>query len=165
VNVYQVALAVFAAVVVVVTWNLPRSVFWISLGALSFIASTAWARYDFPMEPFFTAVCDAAVCLAIFFLAQLKWELMLFRLFQASVLISLTYYGLTVFWPSVASHYVYVTLLEIINWLALLLIFGTGIIQSAGVHGDAAISGWDRSVRWAERTLLAPRTSHPFPDD
>jgi hypothetical protein len=115
-----------------------------------------------PYPAFFTAMCDAGVCLIIFCMAKVKWELRLYKLFLLSVAISLAYLvsdaaGIEV------SHYWYIAALEAVNWAALFLIAGTAILQWIGAgHGVAASRGWAASLHRAYRTLNEPRHDVPF---
>jgi hypothetical protein len=161
-SVFQLALCVGAVVAALLAWKVERSWLWIAAGVASFVASTAWARYDLPLPPLFTALCDASVCLLIYGLARQRFELILFQLFQASVLVSIVFLSLQFLSPGAAHHAVYVSILEAINWAALALISGTGIIKWISVYGDRHHRGHGRVVRWAQRTLLSPKTTNPW---
>ncbi len=158
-NEFQLALLVGAAFVALTTLRLERSFLWICAGAASFVASTAWARYGLPLPPLFTGLCDAVVCLLIYGLARQRWELHLYRIFQASVLVSMVFLILQSWGPAVASRYMYVIILELLNWAALALILGAGITQGIGDHGGFHHNLPRRGLRWAERALLAPKTT------
>jgi hypothetical protein len=149
-----------ALIVVVLCWQLEHAWLWISAGAASFVASTAWARHGMPAPHLFTAACDAAVCLMIYQLAKKKWELYLFRIFQASVLVSLSVLA-SHFWGVAGTKYVYVTMLELLNWLALALILCTGIMQKVGEQNGSVIGG-AHPVRngWSRQALLTRRAAH-----
>lgn len=153
-NEFQIALAIGAVIAVAVAWRVPRAAMWILAGAMSFIASTAWARYGMPYPPVFTGLCDAAICLGIYFFGKSAWEMRLWRLFQASVLVSLLY-----FVGVIGPHWAYIVALEAINWLALLLIIGFGVVER---YGNAARWRSDSRVRWAFHTLRAERPERPF---
>lgn len=159
-NEFQAALLVGAAFVALVSWRLDRSLLWIAVGALSFVASTAWSRFGLPMPPLFTALCDAAVCFAIYVWAKQAWELLLCQLFRASVLISVVFVGFTIATKSGPSP-TYVALLEAVNWIALLLILGTAAMQriNADGRGHSFHLGSD-IVRWTRGALFAPKKPH-----
>lgn len=159
-NEFQTALLVGAAFVALVSWRLDRSLLWIAVGALSFVASTAWSRFGWPMPPLFTACCDAAVCLTIYAYARQAWEMILYKLFLISIMISIVFVGFTIFPPKMAPHAIYITLLEGVNWLALLLILGTAAMQRIKAHGGRSFRLGRRVVLWAERTLFSPKTPH-----
>jgi MFS family permease len=159
-NSFQLALLIGALATGALSWQLERAWLWIAAGAASFIASTAYARYGLPMPPLFTALCDAAVCLLIYGLARQMWEVRLYQCFLASVLVSIVFLALSIFTPEAASRYLYVTLLEAINWAALLLIAGTALMQWIGDHGGYPDLSSGRHVRWVDRALFAPRQAH-----
>lgn len=156
-NVFQIALLVGAVVVAALAWRIPRAIMWIIAGALSFVASTAYARFDLPYPPAFTAACDVAVCLGVYFFGQLRWELHLWRLFQLSVLVSIAHLA-----GVIGPHYAYIVALETINWLALFLIAGTAIMARVGENGMGSGRWTDRRLRWANRTLHEKRATAPF---
>lgn len=158
-NRWQMALLGGAVITMILSTRLNRAALWIFAGGVSFILSTAYARHGLPYPPFATMMCDAGVCLAIYFLADRQWEIWLFRIFQASVLVSLCYLtGL------IGPHYWYITILEVLNWLALVLIAGTAILQFKGVEGNAWGShrNRDRDISGAYPALFAPRKDNPF---
>jgi hypothetical protein len=157
-NEYQIALATGALIVALLSAGLDRAWVWIAAGAASFVASTAYARHGLPLPSLFTALCDAAVCLAIYTFARQRWELGTYRLFQLSVLVSIVFLGMVLFKPSAASSFWYVTALEGINWAVLLLITGTAVAQWAGANGDHAHHSPGRLVHWAQRALFSPET-------
>lgn len=157
---FQVALLIGAAFVAVSSWRLERSLLWIMAGAASFAASTAWSRYGLPMPPLFTACCDAAVCFAIYVGAKQVWELLLYQLFRASVLISVVFVGFTIA-TKTGPHAAYVALLEAINWLALSLILGTAAMQRIKADGGGHAFHLGRDiVHWARASLFAPKKPH-----
>lgn len=159
-NIFQLWLASGAIIVALLSYHVPMAWLWIFSGAASFVASTAYARYGLPLPPLFTALCDAAICLAIYRFASQAWELKLYRIFQLSVLVSMAFLVMEFWGESKASHYWYVTLLELINWAALALIFATASTQRATANEDLDYRSAGRFVRWSKRTLLSPATTH-----
>lgn len=153
---YQIALLIGAFVTALISWHLPRARLWITAGALSFVVSTAYARYGFPYPPAFTLACDAAVCLLVYARASEEWELRIYDAFRLSVLISLLrMLGL------IETQWLYVVSLELCNWLALLVIGGTAIL--AGVAGgDSSFRPWNSRLRRAEHSLRKRRASRPW---
>lgn len=155
-NSFQIALLIGATITALISSHLPRAWLWIGCGAVSFIASTAYARYGLPYPPAFTLACDAAVCLAIYGLAKEKWELLAYDVFRLSVLISLLH-----LFGAIESHWLYVVALELCNWLALLVIGGTAIL--AGVAGENSTFGpWLVRLRGAQLSLRKARPARPW---
>lgn len=155
---WQLSLLAGAIVTVIVSTNVNRAALWVFLAGASFIVSTAYARAELPFPPFFTMMADATVCLVIYFLASRQWEVWLFRAFQASVLISLLY--LVGF---IGPHYWYIAALELVNWIALILISGTAFLQWMGSGHEMGSRGrWAGRIRRARDACFSPRKDHPF---
>lgn len=171
----QAALLGAALFVGVVARRLPRAVLWVVLGGVSFVLSTAWARYDMPYPPWFTGMCDAFFCIGLHHYGKQKWESRLYNLFQLSVLLSIG--QLIGFFRNVVElaeflglnegviepHQVYVIGLETINWLALFLILAAAVVTPERLHGRV-YPGRDTAprIRWAQRALHAQRASPPW---
>jgi len=154
---FQTALAVGALIAAIVSNRLPRAVVWICAAAASFAVSALYEGAGLPYAAAFTLCCDAAVCYAVYSWASEEWELWLFNLFRASVLISIMHLlGL------VGGHYVYVAALDVVNWLVLIVISGTAILDMAGHHGNNTRSRWVADIRGAWRALRASRQTPPF---
>lgn len=136
---------------------------WLLASALSYVVSTAYWRSGQPYAPFIAGMCDALICLAVYFFAKLRWELWVWRLFQVSVGVNFYYlaaqYGIFPY----LSHNAYSTMLEIINWLALMFIGGTGALQVAGATDapHAADRPW-YSVHRIVGALYRARKTVPF---
>lgn len=170
-NSWQIALLFGAVVASILSFGLPRAQLWILAGAVSFVFSTAWQRYDLPFHPAFTLACDACVCLAIYFFGREKWEIALYRIFQASVLTSLVFLVGPI---EIAGHtfnmghYGYVVFLEAWNWAALLVIGGMGLAEKIGGRGYENFpglgwaSGFLRSLHFG-RTARETQPFHKVP--
>lgn len=152
---FQLALLIGAIVAAIISSNLPRAWLWIMCAAFSFIASTAYYRLGYPYYPIATLIFDGCVCLAIYSRCSERWEEILFRLFQASTLVSLIYAYLLFFSQTPEqNHTLYVALLEIINWLALALVGGVGIADRMRANEGSHVRNWLHGVH---RSLLALR--------
>lgn len=136
---------------------------WLLAGAASYTVSVLYWRSGLPYAPFVAGMCDALICLAVYFKAKYRWEMMVWRIFQASVLVNIIYLGGTLSaWPSL-SHNAYSIILELINWAALLWIGGNGAFQPVG-ESDASFTAARplRSLRRALSTLHEPRATPAF---
>lgn len=160
---YQTALVIGALITAIIAFRLPRAWRWIAAGAISFVLSTVYYRYDLsPLlwglpYPAFTLVCDAAVCLSVYAWARERWEEKIYHIFQLSVLISLLYMS-----NVIADHWLYIVSLELLNWAALLTIGGTALLDR--IKGNA---GSPFGRRWADFhssdiALRAARRSDPW---
>lgn len=156
---FQAALAIGALVAAVLSWREPRGIAWIVAGATSFVLTAGWEAQGWAYHPVATGLADAAVCLLIYLFAAQRWEIWLYRIFLASLLIS----GLRVI-GLVPSHKAYVIGLELCNWAALAVIGGTPAGEEIGVR--LARLGPVRPavlrVRRAVAALRAPRATPPF---
>lgn len=166
-NEFQIALLIGAVVASLLSMRLPRAQIWLLTIAAAFAFSTAWQRAGLPFHPAFTLGCDAGVCLAIYFLGREKWEIGLYRIFQASVLTSLIFLAgpLEVFGAVFRmSNYGYVVMLEAWNWLALLVIGGVGLSETLKGRVNENAAGHRRFADFlgAIRAWRASRQSEPF---
>jgi hypothetical protein len=131
---YTWTLITLALVAMALSWNVPRAWWWIGAGGASFFVSTLYYDYggNHHLHPILTLSCDSLVCIALFFGAKEKWELLVFGSFWLSVLSSLLMIG-----GFIASQIMYASLLEVFNLCAILAISGTGIVQMIGEHGHS----------------------------
>lgn len=158
-DIWQGALLCGAVGTAVLCRKDPRALAWIAAGATNFVLTASYEAAELPYHPAFTGFMDASMCVGIYFFGKHKWEMMLWRVFQGSVLISiLRLLGV------IHSHYDYIVALEVCNWLALFVIGGTKALQL--VDGNL---GWERSYRGAHqrvhhlvRALREKRTTPPF---
>jgi hypothetical protein len=151
-----------AVLVATLSYRNPRGLLWIGAAALSYInASFAW-RLHLPYAEVITGIGDAAVCLAIYFFGKYRWELVIWRLFQTSVAVSIFYLAGNIGIFAHISHDVYSSMLEAINWLLLLMLGGMAILKWIGVDDDVgAYHSW-RPLHRLGATLQRKRTQPPF---
>jgi len=166
-NEFQIALLIGAVAASLLSMQLPRAQLWVLTMTAAFVFPTIWQRADLPFHPAFTLGCDAGVCLAIYFFGREKWEVGLYRIFQASVLTSLLFlagpievFG-TVF---LMGNYVYVAMLEFWNWLALLVIGGVGLseILKGRVHENSSGHWWGADLLGSVSAWRTSRQAQPF---
>lgn len=137
---------------------------WLLAIAGSYVVSTIYWRSGLPYGGFMAGMCDAAVCLAVYFFGRLRWELWIYRLFQFSVAVNLVYLGVTLgLIADLRLHNAYSITLEAINWAALLFIGGIGALQAAGASDVAAAAHrpWSRVHRLVQ-ALYRSRKSPPW---
>lgn len=156
-NIWQFALLMGALLTLFFARNVKRADLWIFCGGASFIISAMYEAAGYPYPPFVAMICDSAlVCLPVYFLAKRRWEVGFFRIFQAMVLWNLLYLsGLTV------PHYWHITGLEILNWIALLLINVTAYLQRADNERTSGIP-WHPAFRRASAALWKARAEDPW---
>lgn len=151
-NVFQISIAIGALFTAYMAWNLPNAVRYILLGSVVAIACDVYYASGWPYPAAFTFACDALICLYIHWVATEKWEFALYSVFLASVVVSLLRI------PSlIADEYTYRLSLELLNWLALLVMFGMAILE--GKRGDRVLHDtWLSHVRWLVHYLRSPRS-------
>lgn len=155
-NQYEVALLISAMVAAFLARGLPRAWLWIAIGALSFVVSATWWRLGMPYHPAATLACDAMVCLAVYSLAREEFEIWIFNLFRLSVLVSLLkLFGV------IQENWIYAAALECVNFAALLLLGGTGILAGTA-NGGHTFGSWFGGLRRVRATLRASRRSPPW---
>lgn len=135
------ALMIGAAVALALTGMNLRAMAWVLAMAASYAVSTVYWRMGLPHGAMVAGLADAAICLGVYFFGQLRWEMHLWRLFQASVAVSIIYLGGDLgAWPEL-SHNAYSVMLVAINWAVLALIGGTGIAQAIGAANVYSVHG------------------------
>ncbi|OVE94433.1 hypothetical protein B7W85_12850 [Allorhizobium ampelinum] len=149
-NNFQAALALGAGAALIVSLHIPRAWLWIALGVASFVLSTAYARAGLPFPEAFAIACDMVVVLFIYHLGKEKWEMRLWRIFQTMILLNLLY-----LWGVIGPHSAYIIVLEILNWIALIVIVGTAAVEWA--RGVAGHFRFDRH-RYLRRAYVALRS-------
>lgn len=161
-DVFQSSLLIAAIVVMIGAARVDRAALWIFLAGADFFLSAVYEVLGFPYPPFATALFDSLLCLAIYFGGRTRWEIGLFRIFQASVLTSIVYLAGGVLNIGV-SHYWYVALLEGWNWLALMVIGATAFAEWAGGRYGGRARGYLGSHLSGARTaLFAKRADDPW---
>lgn len=166
---YHIALAVAAILTLSVSWKTQRAWLWIGALVLSFGASVFYLRlyehlesmnllaiffpeyFGRPIVPLETewlppsiiaAVCDVLVCIALHMFGREAWETKwLYRLMLGSVAVNILYAtGVILGFPPIPDQDTLGIILEIINYLALLLIGFTGITDLLkAYHGHSGI--------------------------
>ena len=136
---------------------------WLLAGAASYVVSTLYWRSGLPYGAFIGGLCDAAICLAVYFWGKLRWEQWVWRLFQVSVAVNVIYLGITLDGDTSRLRNEYSIMLELVNWAALFFIGGTGAAQHIGASSvaHAAHRPWGSFYRAVE-ALYRKRTAAPF---
>lgn len=132
------SLLIGALIAAGLSWRQPRALLWIGLAAIDYAVSVTYWRLDLPYAEGFAGVCDALVCLSVYFLAKERWELVIYRLFQVSVAVNFLFLAgnLGIFYKIDIDSYS--ILLEALNWLTLLLVGGMGLADRVGARLDYA---------------------------
>ena len=145
---------------------------WLGAGAASYIVSTIYWRLGLPHAPFIGGLADAAICLAVYLWGRYRWEMIVWRLFQASVAVNVVYASILFVLIKVLHyppdfphasllHNAYSGMLEVINAIALLWIGGNGAMQIIGATNAHRDRPW-RRVLGPVSALYRERKDVPF---
>lgn len=156
---WQTALLVAALITLYLVRSSPRACAWIGVSAVNFTITSAYAQMGMPYHPLFAGVFDSATCLLIYFCGKQRWEMLIWRLYQGSVLWIMIYLGAQLFGYT-PSHYLFITGLEIVNWLVLLVV-GTTTLTTRSDTDDVGVSS--RFVRVFHRFNRALRAKRKKP--
>lgn len=152
---YHWTLLTMAVAAGVVSYQVPRAVLWLALGAASFIASAIWHRYGFPYATLFGATTNIAILAMLSRFAKDQWELGFTLCFVLMLMVDLLFVT-----GAIVSQYQFAVALEVINLLAIMIVMGTGLsdwIWKSGLHLHIPHRGLRDRVGAA---LHAPRTSY-----
>lgn len=154
-SIWIISLVVAALGAMCACLNDLRALLWIACGVASFAATTAWQQAQMPYYPAACGLVDAFQCLLIYHLGRYRWEMLLWRVWQTSLLISIgRFLGL------VGSPNLYVAGLEACNWAALAVIVSSRF--AAGLADELA-RDWSWVGLVIHRALLSLRDKRSTP--
>ena len=144
----DLSLLVAAILVSLLSWRRNRrGVLWICVAALSYLnGDLAW-RLGLPYAEALTGFGDAGVCLAVYIWGREKWESAVWRLYLASMAVSGFYLAGNLGVFVTIPHDVYSILMELVNWLLLLLIAGISILRMVGANDVGSLGPLGRLYR------------------
>lgn len=151
---YQTALAIGALVTAMVAFYVPRALLWIMALVTSFAMATWWQKAGFPYREVFGAGTDFLIVLALFWLAEKRWEL---RVFWCVILMMLID---TLRFAGLIEHFWTIVGLEIANWLALIAMFHVGIAERADHARIDAAWGYARLAGYFNRVVHEDRKGY-----
>jgi len=156
---YQAAILCGYLAAIVIAWRVPRAVLWCGLFVLSFITSSWWHDDGLPYGAAFGASTNVAIGLAIYALAERRYEMRLWNCLHLMIVVDILY---LMGW--VADHASFAFALELANWLAIAVVGVTGTLERAGYGMDTGRHrhGFADSFR---RALYAERRDPPWWQD
>ena len=163
---WQAALLMGAFAAALVSWPDRRALGWIIVMMASFFVSGAYWDAGMPYPVVFAIALDVIVFFVVLDRHRYMWEYRLLQVIQTMVGVNFVWALLTA-GDMAPSHYLFATLLEILNWGALFIIGGGAVAQAAeagGWHGWGLDRGRHRPSR-LRRLVLGlgePRTSRPW---
>ncbi len=154
------ALATIGVAVLAKQW---RPILWVGAICLSYgLSDIAWRSHLGPVEAAtVTGLGDAAICLSVYFLWRQAWELWIWRLYQVSVGFSAFYAASLLGIAPSFGHNAYATMLEVINALAFLGMFGANLVKWIETL-DGPVLQLGRRFHGLGRALYRDRTALPF---
>lgn len=161
---YHMALAGAAAVALALSWRTPRAKLWVGCLAASYLASLGYLYLDkpsvgvwWPPQSGFVFLCDAAVILAIWHWGQDRWEhigLRMVMMLSATLDLSQTF-GEILGYPPALPQRTFGIALEVINYIALLMIAGVGLFDLIEARHGNPKNAFYRLINSVVRTACA----------
>lgn len=152
-SVFEAALLCGMVVAFIVSLGHPRALGWLLAGTLDYLLSSAYADTGLPLQQLVAAACDVTVCLLIYQFGRERWELPLFSAFQLFVAINLVMQFFVVSGQADQMAYGYHLALEVVNWVALLIVITASTTRLLDVvvadRMDSAGGSWGRLHRFA----------------
>lgn len=136
-SIYEAALLLLGTAVMLLSLSAAnyRGMIWVAVILVDLMLSTAYWVDDLPYADAFTAGCDFTVCVLVYVFGRHWFELWIMLLFQFSMLVSIVDLAAMIWAPGWIDHDTYSSMLEAVNYVALLMI--------GGVSGYAFSDRWD----------------------
>lgn len=167
---WSLAIAALGTAIFAVRLGLRRSVLWIAAMAADYILSVGYLYMPkpyivggwWPPSSGIAALCDASMCILIYIFGRYRWETAgLYTLMLLSVATNCLYTsGQIIGFPPIPPQDTYGIILEVINYLALLLIFGTAILSRIGAEHGARSDIFGGSMGALHRARQALFAAH-----
>ena len=152
---FQIAMLCIVAAVAIVSHRHPRGLWWLAVLAVNYLVTSFNWRWGGPAPELVAGLCDAAVCVAIFFFGRFIWEMRLWLTYLAALFVNFAYLLHSVMGAGVISHDVYSSVLELLTVAALAIIGGTSSFVASGATDGRAFHPW-RSILGLGRPFVAP---------
>lgn len=137
----QIYLAVALAVGILSVRN-PRGLLWLAAITASYFISGFYWRTGMTNAELVTGLCDAAVIVAMVFLARYRWELWLWAIQLGAVAVSFLFLAHNFARGTFISHETYSIALELLNALALITIGSASAHILAGKTDGRTFHPW-----------------------
>ena len=121
-----------------------RPAFWVLAIVIDLALSTTWWTHGLPYGDVFTAGCDFTLCVLIYIFAANLYERWVFILYQCSMLVSIIDLGASIWAPGWLDHDTYSSALEVINYLAFVILGGVSGFAFNNRFDSRAFSAWPR---------------------
>ncbi len=158
-SIWNLSLLIGALIATGFAYRIPHAVLWIFIGAVDYTVSVIYWHTGLPYAEAVAGMCDAGVCLSIYFVYRERWELGVYRLFQISLAVNIFFLAGNLGITARIDQDTYASILEVLNWLTLLLIGGMGVAQWVGTPIAAA----HRPISRLGHSFLALRAGRKAP--
>lgn len=120
-----------------------RGLLWLGAILANYWVSTLYWRSAGGAPELATGLCDAALCLAIFFLGKSIWEMRVWALYMVSLAINFVYLASNLTGVGIIDHEIYSIIEEVLNWLAICNIAFTSALLIEGFSDARALRPWN----------------------
>ena len=125
ISLWELSLLIFAFITALISKNNIRGLVWISAAMLNFMLCIGYYELQLPHHPGFVLFLDLSLCIVIDIYRKYEWELQIYNLFRISVIVSIC----RIFELPLTETF-YTPVLELINWLVLIIVFNRSLINS-----------------------------------
>jgi hypothetical protein len=134
-----------------------RGAIWVMVIVANMSVSNLYRLGDRPFPDAFMAALDLGVIVAIYCAAKHRWELWLWLVMQFSALVSILHLATYLIAPGWIDSEIYLLLLELCNYAAVILIGGVGGYAHAGRRDGAAFRAWPRVLSFGPNVRARER--------
>ncbi len=152
---FQIAMMCIVAAVALVSYRHPRGLAWLAVLAVNYLVSSFNWNWGGPAPELVAGLCDAGVCVAIFFFGRYVWEMRLWLTCLAALFVNFAYALHNLMSAGVLSHDVYASILELLMVASLSIIGGSSAFVSSGATDGRSFHPW-RPLRGLGRSAVVP---------
>lgn len=147
-------LCVVAGIAIVSREN-PRGLAWIAVLTVNYLVSSFNWSLGGPTPELVAGLCDAAVCLLIYFAGRYIWEMRLWLTCLTMLAVNFGYLLHNILNAGVFSHDVYASVLEVLMVASLAIIGGVSAFAEHGSTDGRSFHPW-RASRGFRRAAVDP---------
>jgi hypothetical protein len=157
---FQIAMLCVIAAVALVSFRHRRGLAWLAVLAVTYLISSFNWRVGGPAPELVAGLCDAVVCVAIFFFGRYVWEMRLWLTCLTALFVNFAYALHNLMGAGVFPHDVYASILELLMVASLSIIGGSSAFVSTGATDGRSFHPW-RPVRAFGRSAVVPMERGP----
>jgi hypothetical protein len=137
----------FIAIAAVLSFRNWRGILWLTVILLDYAIATAWWRSGLANPELVTGLCDAALCLSIFFVGRHVWEMRVWAVYMVSIATNFIYLASNLSGLLFLDHEVYSIIEEVLNAAAIIIIGLASRDVIAGRTDGRAFDPWTYNAR------------------